>query len=458
MNKSDIVYLLSNRFGYRRYLELRTPYTGPDCAIDEQRFVQTTRVLYQTPLSPAYAARADCLKQIQAHSFGIALVDPWHSYAQSYQDIEEIFALLAPGGAMVIHDCWSREGITGAEGWQMMPQGGEWCGDTYAAYIDFVAGRTDLMYLTVDCDYGCGIIFKSAAPAHSPVDLALVSEWRKQHSHQWLQAEGHALLHLMSSEQFAMQYVSGAAVVNPNPVSVNSTPGIANKEQSPTAANTRALVILCVNPATPVCVEPDTQADFRFGFFDFTGSSYVPALYRTTDMRFSHKTAGKGEVMAYLAAQDLGDFDYIAVIDHDVQLSVSAINRLLAIARQHKLDLFQPSLSPDSFISHPHVVQRVGSFMRDTSFVEIMATFFSAPAFNFVKETFIESLSGWGLDLIWSSRIRQNHGKLAIVDDVVAKHLKPLSSHTWRFANGETSQNELMRIMQRHHLMRYRIF
>ena len=40
------------------------------------------------------------------------------------------------------------------------PIGGEWCGVSYKAFLDFVLSRNDLDYCTVDIDYGCGVIFK----------------------------------------------------------------------------------------------------------------------------------------------------------------------------------------------------------------------------------------------------------------------------------------------------------
>ncbi len=66
MNKNDIVHLLAARFGFRRYLELRTPYTGPDCAVEERRFDSVTRILYQSPISAAGVPRDSCLAQSYA--------------------------------------------------------------------------------------------------------------------------------------------------------------------------------------------------------------------------------------------------------------------------------------------------------------------------------------------------------------------------------------------------------
>ncbi len=104
---------------------------------------------------------------------------------------------------MVIYDGRPPRDITGP--WESVPQGAGWSGDTYMAYIDFVSGRADLHYLTVDCDYGCGTIFKRK-PA--PSDSMLVDEWKAQHNYLWLQGKGRALLYLVSPEELIKSFAT----------------------------------------------------------------------------------------------------------------------------------------------------------------------------------------------------------------------------------------------------------
>lgn len=216
-----------------------------------------------------------------------------------------------------------------------------------------------------------------------------------------------------------------------------------------------ALVILVVKPDTPFCIEEDAIPRFRLGFFDFTGSGHVPVTDARPWACWSHQVRGKGEGLAWLDRQVLGEFDYIAVIDHDVMLSISAINRLLFIGRLHRLDLFQPSLSHDSYISHPHLAQRVGALLRNTTFVEVMAPFISAHAYSLVRDLFSETISGYGIDIAWSRRILGQGGRLAVIDGVPATHVNPVTSPTWTFPNGETSLDELRRVIARHGLAGY---
>jgi hypothetical protein len=105
---------------------------------------------------------SECISQINRAGFhyDIILVDPWHQYSTSIRDLKAAFDLIEEGGILVVHDCLpDDEKLVTPE---FIP--GEWCGVTYKAYLDFVAGRHDLEYYTVETDYGCGIVRKLGQP------------------------------------------------------------------------------------------------------------------------------------------------------------------------------------------------------------------------------------------------------------------------------------------------------
>jgi hypothetical protein len=195
LGKMDIVHHLMKRFGYRRYLEIATATTGLCHAeIDRDSLAVCRRLLYNLPpnfsdgLPIDYAfSGLDIAAGLAALSaerprFDIIFVDPFHAYAPSRRDIESAFAMLDPGGALVVHDCRPADAALADPQFQV----GEWCGVTYKAYLDVVLGRTDLRYLTVDTDYGCGVIRKKAMPLRRRIAAALgldpdrniVREWR----------------------------------------------------------------------------------------------------------------------------------------------------------------------------------------------------------------------------------------------------------------------------------------
>ena len=141
--------------------------------IDRSRFATVQRLLYCCP--PDYsdglpidhrAAGVDigvCLPRLKAirPRFDIALIDSNHEYLLSWRDLVVVFALLREGGAMIVHDCLPpSDDLVDPE-----PQPGAWCGTSYKAYVDFVIDRPDLDYLTVDVDFGCGVVTKRSAGA-----------------------------------------------------------------------------------------------------------------------------------------------------------------------------------------------------------------------------------------------------------------------------------------------------
>ncbi len=174
MNKAGIVNHLAKVHAYRHYLELCTRTTGRQYAeIDRSLFAICKRLMYRCPgglrdgipidyRSPDLDI-AEALGAIKREhlTFDIALIDPFHEYGTSWRDLDEGFKLIGPGGALVVHDCLPprRELVSPTY------TEGDWCGVTYAAYIDFVSEHDDLDFYTVDTDYGCGVIKKRGGPS-----------------------------------------------------------------------------------------------------------------------------------------------------------------------------------------------------------------------------------------------------------------------------------------------------
>jgi hypothetical protein len=186
--KVDIVHHLADRYAYRRYLEIATPTTGNYYAlIDRARFDECRRLIYRCPAefddgsaTDYRCSGSDIATAVSAiaalpRRFDVMLVDPFHAYAESARDLAAAFALLEPGGAMVVHDCRPPdESLTGPDF-----TAGEWCGVTYKAFLDFVLARRDLRYLTVDTDYGCGVVRKLKRRRTGLFDAPLLERWRE---------------------------------------------------------------------------------------------------------------------------------------------------------------------------------------------------------------------------------------------------------------------------------------
>jgi len=171
MRKSKIVNYLARTHSLKSYLEIATPYSGFKFGqIDRQLFDQVERALYRCPADYgdgheiSYRIETDnCRDALSAlksaaTTYDLIFIDPWHLYDESLYLISEAFDLLSKRGFMVVHDCNPPR----VEMAQPESRDGGWCGLTYLAFLDFVLADDRRAYETVDSDFGCGVIRKSA--------------------------------------------------------------------------------------------------------------------------------------------------------------------------------------------------------------------------------------------------------------------------------------------------------
>jgi hypothetical protein len=167
MDKMDIINLLGRRHLFTSYLEICTPTTGLKYSkIDRSQFTFCRRLVYRW--RPDFDDGSDVDYLIAGEEIGsvmgelyragmrfdVILVDPWHSYKCSLSNLHDSLPLLSESGALIVHDC-SPPNLAVASP-SAMPD--FWCGVTYAAFIDFVAGEPDINFYTVDTDLGCAVI------------------------------------------------------------------------------------------------------------------------------------------------------------------------------------------------------------------------------------------------------------------------------------------------------------
>lgn len=130
---------------------------------------------------------------------------------------------------------------------------------------------------------------------------------------------------------------------------------------------------------------------------------------------------------ALLAAEDLGAFDWLLVVDDDVDLPSHFLDRFLTHAAGAKLA--QPAHRLHSHAAWPHTRRRAQSAARPTSFVEI------GPLTAFHRDTFATLLPfpelrmGWGLDAHWAAVARERGWPMVIVDATPIGHtLRPVAA------------------------------
>ncbi len=146
-------------------------------------------------------------------------------------------------------------------------------------------------------------------------------------------------------------------------------------------------------------------------------------------------------------------YDRFWLIDWDLEIEKSSINKLFMMSYEFGFDLCQPALSEDSHISWIITKRVYDSKARITDFVEIMCPMFSKSSLKSVIWTFDLCYSGWGLDFLWRKIL--DNKTIGIIDDVVITHPKPISSHTWILPNSKTASQEFDDIISEQNISTY---
>ncbi len=191
LQKYDMINALAKKNGYQSYLEIGTTSTGGRFwKIDKKQLRVCHRLLYRCPEQfidgdeITYRSANESIENLLPSSpwYDVVFVDPWHSFECSMRDLQAGLSVLQEDGVMIVHDCCppSREYA------RPKPVEGGWCGVTYCAYIEFLLSRPDLIYYTVDTDYGCGVVKKKPreeTPKPEPrLTDELAERWRNQRS------------------------------------------------------------------------------------------------------------------------------------------------------------------------------------------------------------------------------------------------------------------------------------
>ena len=137
---------------------------------------------------------------------------------------------------------------------------------------------------------------------------------------------------------------------------------------------------------------------------------------------------GKFEnVNALLAAQDLGAYDWVLVVDDDVELRPGFLDRFLAVAEAFGLQLAQPAHRLTSHAGWSVTRRRPASVARETAFVEIgPVTAFSREAAQ-VLLPFPALRMGWGLDVHWAAVAQERGWRIGVVDATPVLHTVPVA-------------------------------
>lgn len=194
----------------------------------------------------------------------------------------------------------------------------------------------------------------------------------------------------------------------------------------------------------------DANKNFDLLLFNNTGK--IGDIERHLNTPYEHyiteKTENKGQIFYHICqylVENALNYNYVGVIDDDIIFKVSDFNYMLHIAEIHDLDVFQPSISKDSFFSHRKFVHRPGQMVTNIDWVEIMAPFYRQNLLVACASYFHKTISGQGVDcfLMPVLQILNNQNKTGIVHSVQIKHARPIRSHQRIYENGLNNEQEI---------------
>ena len=158
---------------------------------------------------------------------------------------------------------------------------------------------------------------------------------------------------------------------------------------------------------------------------ELRAAEHVAVTVRTAQAGSRGKFAN---LNALLAGEELDAYDWLLVVDDDIDLPARFLDRFLTHADGAKLA--QPAHRLHSHAAWPHTRRRPQSLVRATSFVEI------GPLTAFHRDTFATLLPfpqqlrmGWGLDAHWAALAQEHGWPMVIVDATPIAHtLRPVAA------------------------------
>ncbi len=149
----------------------------------------------------------------------------------------------------------------------------------------------------------------------------------------------------------------------------------------------------------------------------------------TTRAAVMHDGRGKFyNINAALQTLDLGEYDWLVVVDDDVAVPKHFLDRFLHLAEMAELKICMPAHRFHSYQSYAITQRRWNSLVRITNFVEAgPITAFRRDVFEYVLP-FPGLRWAWGTDVAWTEYAKRHRFKIGIVDATPIGHLRPVAA------------------------------
>ena len=200
----------------------------------------------------------------------------------------------------------------------------------------------------------------------------------------------------------------------------------------------------------------DTQRNFDLLIFDHSAKASKDLVAHLNPEHFvSTRTENKGqvfyEVYKYLYPNNEERYEYIGVIDDDIYSSYSDLNKLIFIGQINHLDVFQPSISHDSFFDHRQFTHKAGYQTKKEDWVEIMFPIYRENLYKAAGPYFNETITGQGIDvyLMPVLQVIHNMKNTAVVHAIQIKHCRPVQSGDRTYSDGKSNFDNIDHVRSR---------
>lgn len=172
--------------------------------------------------------------------------------------------------------------------------------------------------------------------------------------------------------------------------------------------------------------DPERSWDLCVSWY---GKTETFAATERTELVVLQNVDGKLQALYKLLHEDslLWEYEYIAIVDDDMDMTRSAINVMFEVCREYRLELAQPSLHPSSVITQHETCQQPAFILRYVNYVEPMMTIFSRKTLRACIGTFAldePAAMGYGIDYIWPRLVDGPPTAVAVIDKVAVVHTR----------------------------------
>lgn len=151
-------------------------------------------------------------------------------------------------------------------------------------------------------------------------------------------------------------------------------------------------------------------------------------------------------------------YEQVLFLDDDITLSAAEVERFFAAMRRSGAALAQPLLAPGSDCVWPVFKDQAhAGRVVPVNSVEVMMPAFSHEALGRLAWTFEETISGFGVDLLWGHSLpdARDAGRVVVIGEVQARHEKAIDDvggafYRFMAENGINPKLELWMVMREH--------